>query len=112
MASYIVPYLRLLGWTLLPIAAGVVLRRCGLGRRASRYLFVFALFCCQTPIVLLATWAAKITGGSQCLPFLALAGCDGKGCLRLGGDPGLDVGGRAGSRGRDSRDLIRPSRLV
>lgn len=74
MTAYLVPYLKLLGWTLLPIAVGAALRRARVPTKASRYLFLFALFCCQTPIVLLATWTASLSAGSKYLPFLVLAG--------------------------------------
>ena len=74
MSLYLASYLPLLGWTLIPIAAGVLLRRSGVPGRASRYLFLFALFACQMPIVLLATWAARISRSSWPLPFLVLAG--------------------------------------
>ena len=74
MPPYLLPYLKLLGWALIPLALGILLRRCGAPRTASRHLFTFALFGCQMPIVLMAVWVAKTSEGAEYMPFLTLAG--------------------------------------
>ncbi|MHC4253461.1 MAG: AEC family transporter [Planctomycetota bacterium] len=74
MTQYLVPYLKLLGWMVIPLAAGIALRRVGVPRRGSKWLFGFALFVCQATIVALATWVARLGGSAAALPFLALAG--------------------------------------
>jgi hypothetical protein len=72
MSLYLVPYLQLLCWALLPLAAGVLARRLGAPREASRHLFLFALFACQMPIVLLAVWVAEISRGAEYMPLFTL----------------------------------------
>ena len=66
-------YLKLLGLTLLPVAAGIALGRVGVPRRGSKYLFSIALFGCQTVIVVIAVWAARLSGSAFVLPFITLA---------------------------------------
>ena len=74
MSLYLIPYLKLLGWTLIPLGLGYLLRRAGAPRKTSRGLFLFALFGCQMPIVFLAIWAARISEGARYLPLFTLAG--------------------------------------
>jgi predicted permease len=74
MTTYLGPYAWILALTLGPLGAGVLMRRLGVTPRLARALFKVALFACQTPIVLVATWAASVTAGSKYLPFLVLAG--------------------------------------
>ncbi len=73
MTRYLLPYLQLLGWVGLPVVAGIALGH--LGRRHwSRPLFAFALYVCYTPIVVLATWVARLVGAATLLPVLVFAG--------------------------------------
>jgi predicted permease len=74
MSPYLAPYGKLLAWILLPPLIGLLLRRSGAPRQTSRLLFLFGLFCCQTPVVLLAIWVARASKGAQYLPFLTLTG--------------------------------------
>jgi len=74
LSSYLIPYLKLLGWVLIPLGLGYALRRVGAPRKTSRVLFAFALFGCQMPIVLLGVWAATISKGARYLPLMAFAG--------------------------------------
>lgn len=74
MSQYLVPYAKLLALTVLPVAAGIVLRRAGVPRKGSKFLFSVALFGCQTVIVVLAVWTARLAGTAFALPFLTLAG--------------------------------------
>ena len=74
MTQYLVPYAKLLALTVLPVAAGIALRRAGVPRKGSKYLFSVAFFGCQTVIVVIAVWAARLSGVAFALPFLTLAG--------------------------------------
>ena len=69
----ILEYVKLAAFVALPVAAGILFRKNSLMKKAPRLLFSIALFCCQTPIALLAVWVADL-GGSLILPFIALAG--------------------------------------
>jgi predicted permease len=74
MAVYLVPYLELIAWIAGPILAGMALRRMGVPRAWSRYLFLTALYTCQTTITALAVWVARLSEGAFLLPVLTLAG--------------------------------------
>ncbi len=74
MSEYLIPYLKLLGWTLIPLGLGVALRRAGVSKETPRRMFLFAFFGCQMPIVLFAVWGARISEGAKYLPLMALAG--------------------------------------
>ena len=73
MTRYLLPYLQLVGWVGLPVAAGAALAARG-RRHWSRPLFAFALYACYTPIVVLATWVARLAGSAFYLPILTLSG--------------------------------------
>jgi len=74
VSHYLAAYVRLLGWVAMPLAGGLLLRRCGAPRGTSRVLFLAALFGFQTPIVLLAVWVATVAEGAEYLPLFTLAG--------------------------------------
>ncbi len=74
MSSLLVPYLTVLGWVLGPVALGALWARHGAPRTASRQLFNFAFYGCQTAVTLGYVWLARIDRSSVFLPLLALSG--------------------------------------
>jgi predicted permease len=67
-------YFELLAWTIVPLLVGVVLRRRGADKRVASRALAVALYGCQTPISVLALWAARIEGRAAALPLLVLCG--------------------------------------
>ncbi|TFH11963.1 MAG: hypothetical protein E4H02_13425 [Lentisphaerales bacterium] len=73
MSAYIVPYIRLLGLTIVPVMVGVILRRRGVSKKTATRIFLAVLFGFQLPIVFLSIWTARITAAARYLPLLTLA---------------------------------------
>ena len=74
MTELLVPYLTVVGWVLGPVALGVLWNRLGAPQSASRRLFNFAFYGCQTFITLCSLWIARIDRSSAAMPLLATSG--------------------------------------
>lgn len=74
MHGWLAQDLKISAWVLLPIAFGVLLSRLGVPKRASRGLFAFSFYGCQTAVTASAIWVARIHAEARILPVLALTG--------------------------------------
>jgi len=71
---YLLSYFKLLGWTLIPPALGLLLQRIDPPKKLSHNLFLFSLFGIQMPVILMAIWVAEISSGTTYTPLFTLTG--------------------------------------
>jgi len=67
-------YFELLAWIVLPLFAGIALRRAGAQKETATRALSIALYGCQTPISVLALWVATVRNESAAMPLLVLTG--------------------------------------
>ena len=65
MIELLFPYLTVVGWVLGPVVLGMIWSRIGAPASASRRLFNFAFYGCQTIITLCSLWIARVPSMPQ-----------------------------------------------